>query len=87
MWFAALGSQRDRLVAERFARRLLENEPSVLRLIAKNPFPNQPPQFIRASLYQYHFAGSEERRRTGEWWKRNLQSAYLPTVSLQDFRR
>ena len=87
MWFAALGSQRDRLVAERFARRLLENEPSVLQLLARNPFPNEPPQFIRASLYQYHFASSEERKRTGDWWKRNLQSAYLPTVSLQDFRR
>ncbi len=69
MWFAALGSRRDRLVAERFAQRLLQNEPSVLRLIAKNPFPNKPPQYVRASLYQvplHQFRGTEAHRRLVE---------------------
>ena len=86
MWFAALGSRRDRLVTERFAERLLQNERSVLQLLANNPFPTEPPQFIRASLYQYRFASSEERKGTGRWWERSLQSAYLPILSLKDFQ-
>jgi hypothetical protein len=87
MWFAALGSRRDRLVTERLAERLLQNEPTVLQLMANNPFPNEPPQFIRASLYQYRFTTSDERKRTGEWWKRTLSRAYWPIVSLRDFQR
>ncbi|MDQ2659885.1 MAG: lipase maturation factor family protein, partial [Verrucomicrobiota bacterium] len=87
MWFAALGSQRDRVVAERLVERLLENEPAVLKLLATNPFPNRPPQFIRASLYDYRFTSSEEHARTGDWWKRRLRSQYLPTLSLRDFQR
>ena len=87
MWFAALGSQRDRVVAERLAAALLRNEPSVLALLARNPFPDKPPQFLRATLYQYRFTDSAERKRSGAWWSREMRRAYLPTVSLRDFER
>ena len=53
--------------------------PRVSALLAENPFPDEPPQFVRASLYQYRFTSSEERQTTGEWWKRTLSRAYLPT--------
>ncbi len=87
MWFAALGSSRDRVVAERFVGCLLRNEASVLELLAHNPFPQAPPQFVRASLYEYGFTSSEERRRTGAWWRRELRRQYFPAVSLRDFQR
>ncbi len=85
MWFAALGSQRDRVVAERLAAALLRNEPSVLALLARNPFPEKPPQFLRATVYQYRFTDSAERKRSGAWWSRELRRAYLPAVSVRDF--
>jgi hypothetical protein len=87
MWFAALGSRRDGVVAQRFAHRLLQNEASVLDLLANNPFPKAPPQFIRATVYDYRFTSSEERQRTGEWWKRTSRGEYLPILSLRDFAR
>ncbi|MDQ6622912.1 MAG: lipase maturation factor family protein [Verrucomicrobiota bacterium] len=87
MWFAALGSQRDAIVAQRLVQHLLENDPAVLRLLADNPFPTRPPQFVRASLYQYHFSSAEERRRTGAWWTRTLRAQYLPALTREDFRR
>ncbi len=87
MWFAAIGSRRDAVVAEGLAACLLRNEPSVVGLLASNPFPEKPPQFVRASLYQYRFTTSAERSETGEWWKRRLSREYLPAVSLRDFAR
>jgi predicted DCC family thiol-disulfide oxidoreductase YuxK len=87
MWFAALGSRRDAVVAQRLAACLLHNEPAVLGLLANNPFPEKPPQFVRASIYQYRFATSTERKESGDWWKRRLSGQYLPAVSLQDFAR
>ncbi|MGI9087905.1 MAG: lipase maturation factor family protein [Chthoniobacterales bacterium] len=85
MWFAALGSQRDRAVVERLAQRLLENQPAVLGLLARNPFPRTPPQFVRAEIFDYHFTTVDERRATGAWWKRQFRGEYLPIVSLKDF--
>ncbi|MGI9172242.1 MAG: lipase maturation factor family protein [Chthoniobacterales bacterium] len=56
-------------------------------MLEGNPFPNQPPQFVRATLYEYHFTKAEERRRTGAWWTRKLRTQYFPAVSLRDFSR
>ncbi|HEX8280321.1 MAG TPA: lipase maturation factor family protein [Chthoniobacterales bacterium] len=87
MWFAALGSRRDRFVAERFVRCLLRNDAPVVQLLARNPFPHAPPQFVRASVYEYRFTTSAERQATGAWWSRTLRGQYFPAVSLQDFER
>ncbi len=85
MWFAALGSQRDGVVAELLAGAMLRNNPSVLRLLAANPFPDAPPQSVRATLYQYRFSTAEERKRTGAWWAREDGTEYLRPVTLRDF--
>jgi len=87
MWFAALGSSRDAIVAQNFAACLLRNEPAVLHLLARNPFPNEPPHYVRATVYEYRFTDADERKRTGAWWKRRLRRPYLPTLSLRDFQR
>ena len=55
----------------------------MLRLIEQNPFPGQPPKYIRAMVYQYRFTNFDERRRTGNWWKRELLGTYLPPISLR----
>ena len=87
MWFAALGSARQEIWFQRFMLRLLENEPAVTRLLAKNPFSGKPPRYVRAILWKYEFSSSEERRETGVWWKRREIGEYFPEVSLTDFRR
>jgi len=83
MWFAALGNYQSNLWFVGFCERLLEGAPEVLALIDKNPFPQHPPKFVRAELYDYAFTEFGERRATGAWWKRRLMGEYLPPVGLR----
>jgi hypothetical protein len=57
--------------------------------MAGNPFPDAPPRFVRALLFEYRFTTPDERRRSGDWWVRSLRGEYFPIVSLHDpdFRR
>ena len=56
---------------------LLRNEPSVVGLLERNPFPDEPPRYIRAILYEYQFTTPAERRETGAWWKRGSCASIL----------
>jgi hypothetical protein len=79
MWFAALGSYQNNRWFVDFAGRLLEGQPSVLRLLRHNPFPQTPPRYIRAVVYSYTFTHFGERA----WWKREESGTYLPEISLR----
>jgi lipase maturation factor 1 len=83
MWFAALGSYQGQPWFVNFMVRLLEGSPEVLALMATNPFPSSPPQYVRARLYDYKFTSFAERRSTGNWWRRELRGEYFPVVSLK----
>jgi len=61
--------------------RLLANDASVLHLFRGNPFPNSPPRYVHAVLWQYWFTSMEEKRRTGNWWRRAQLGLYSPTLS------
>jgi len=87
MWFAALGSYRENPWFGRLVVRLLEGSEDVSRLLAKNPFPHEPPRYIRAMSYRYRFTTLRERRETGAWWKREQLREYLPTVSADQLRQ
>jgi predicted DCC family thiol-disulfide oxidoreductase YuxK len=82
MWFAALDDPRNVRWFPRFLERLLENEPAVTALLEKNPFADQPPQYIRAQFYDYTFASGEERSQ-GLWWRRRALGMYFPVVRLK----
>ena len=56
-----------------FLTRLMQEQPEVLKLLKKNPFPDHPPKFFRLALYQYRFTTRQERHATGNWWHRDLQ--------------
>ena len=89
MWFAALGnvrSSRNQWFMS-FMKRLLEGSPEVLALLETNPFPDKPPRYVRAVLYDYHFTDWETRRKEGTWWTRERLGPYAPVLSLQSFRR
>jgi lipase maturation factor 1 len=83
MWFAALGGRRQEQWFDNFVVRLLQNEPAVTRLLARNPFPDRPPKYVRAILYKYQFTTSEERRVTGAWWKRREIGEFFPEATLR----
>jgi hypothetical protein len=83
MWFAALGSPRVPFWFERLVQSLLENNRDVTRLLQNNPFPDRPPHYVRASLYQYQFTVSFEHAVAGHWWKRQYQSPFVPQISLE----
>ena len=81
MWFAALDDPQRLPWFSRFLERLLENEPSVTGLLEKNPFPDKPPTYVRAELYEYTYAGRD--RAPGQWWKRRLAGLYFPKARLR----
>ena len=86
MWFAALGSPRDRIWFQNLVLRLLQGKIEVTRLFARNPFPRNPPSYVRALVYRYRFTTLIEHRQSGAWWKRQELGEYLPTVSREQFR-
>jgi hypothetical protein len=85
MWFAALGSYRQNPWFVSLLERLLRNAPEVAALLARNPFPEQPPRYIRARLYEYRVSHAAEHRERGAGWKREERGDYVPEISLQNF--
>ena len=81
LWFASLGDWRQNQIVPLTEEKLLTNEASVLHLFRGNPFPNSPPRYVRAMLWQYWFTSMNEKHRTGNWWRRTLLGQYAPTVT------
>ncbi|CAF0703866.1 membrane hypothetical protein [Candidatus Methylacidithermus pantelleriae] len=84
MWFAALSRATDSPWFVRLLIRLLQGSPTVVRLFAENPFPQSPPLYVRAWIYRYSFTSWQERKTTGQWWKRELLGPYFPEIRLQN---
>jgi predicted DCC family thiol-disulfide oxidoreductase YuxK len=83
MWFAALGNYQQNPWFTNFMLRLLQGSPDVLALLAKNPFPDEPPRYVRAMSYEYHVTDLATKRQTGNWWMREPEGRYFPEVSLR----
>ena len=81
MWFAALGSCEDSPWFQAFLARLAEGSPPVVGLLARNPFPDGPPRYIRTTLYDYHFTDLEALRADGTWWRRTAIGPFCPTIT------
>jgi len=80
MWFAALSPRYAQPWRDALLQRLLRNDRDTLRLLRGNPFPDEPPRYVRALLYDYRFTTPAERRRDKAWWHRDLVGVYLPPV-------
>jgi len=84
MWFESLrGTGNPSPWFLNFCVRLLQGEPAVLRLLAENPFPDAPPRYLRAVVYEYRFTTAAECAVTGAWWKRAERGPYCPILSLR----
>jgi len=82
MWFAALDDPQRLRWFWLFLERLLHNEPAVTALLARNPFPDQPPLYVRAKFYDYTYTDAGAKAR-GQWWERRLLGLYFPEVRLK----
>jgi hypothetical protein len=83
MWFAAMGPSGEQEWFSPLIVKLLQGDKATIGLLANDPFPNEPPRWIRARLYRYTFMTREQHARTGRWWNRTLVSDYLPPVQLR----
>ncbi len=83
MWFEALRAGSPSPWFMNFSYRLLQNEPAVLALLQHNPFPDAPPRYLRAVIYEYQFTTPAQRRATGAWWHREEKAVHLPPVALR----
>ena len=84
MWFAALQGDYQRTYwFLNFMGALLRGNPVVLKLLAENPFPDTPPRYVRATLYNYTFSDPATKRSEGVWWEREWQRIYCPAISLR----
>jgi hypothetical protein len=81
MWFAALGSYRQNPWLVRFMQRLLEGSPPVRALLAADPFPDAPPRYVRAMIYDYQFTTVTSARAEGTWWERGNRRPYAPVMT------
>ena len=84
MWFAAFSTPMQHPWFVSLIEKLLEGDKAILGLLRYNPFPDKPPKYVRALLYEYHFTTPEEKRRTGAIWSRKLVGVYFPPVSLRN---
>jgi len=82
MWFAALDPIGNRALLEGLVQRLLDGSPDVLGLLGSNPFPDQPPKFLRLMYFRYFFSSPETRAATGAWWSREPRGSLTKPVSL-----
>ena len=89
MWFAALsGLPRARCGSGNFmvrlAPRIAGRDAGCWRRIH---FPNAPPKYVRALLFDYSFTSWDERGATpANWWKRDWRGFFLRAISLEDVR-
>lgn len=79
-WFLPFSSYEDNPWFHYFLMRLLQGSPAVLALLRGNPFPDKPPRYIRAKMYDYVFTNFEVKRVTGNWWHRQLIGPYSPVL-------
>jgi hypothetical protein len=86
LWFAAISAPRRNPWFVRLLGKLLEGDEETLSLVRSNPFPEEPPERVRALRYRYRFTTPVERRETGRWWERERVGTYYGPVSASDPR-
>jgi lipase maturation factor len=81
MWFAAMSSYDEEPWIVVLVDKLLRGDRTVTKLLAKDPFTDSPPRWVRAELYRYEFTRSGEG---AAWWRRRRLGEYMRPVALGD---
>jgi len=82
MWFLPLSRRYGEPWFKPFLECLLRGDTAVLALLRLNPFPDAPPAYVRARLFEYRFTSWRELRETGAWWRRTPVGEFVPPVRL-----
>jgi hypothetical protein len=82
IWFAAMASPAQYPWTVHFAWKLLHADPGVRELLARDPFGDSPPHWVRALLYRYEFAPPDDPG--GAWWRRTVVGEWLPPLRADD---
>ena len=69
-------------LSEQLAQRLLRNDPELLAGLGHNPFPHEPPRYVRIGLIALTPASRAERAATGNLWRVQRLGTYAPARSL-----
>jgi hypothetical protein len=69
-----------------FLEGLLKSDKNILGLLQKVPFENTRPSFVRVMYYRYQFTTPDEKKQTGNIWKRELTGEYIAPTSLSDIK-
>lgn len=80
MWFAALGPYQQNPWFINLMIRIMQGSPEVLALFAVNPFPEAPPTYLRAEVYDYQFSDFSILKDKGVWWNRVRKRSYCPVL-------
>lgn len=83
MWFLPFEDFEVENWFHQFLYHLLKGTPAVLKLIRHNPFPEVPPRYIRAVMYDYKFSSGKQKKELGWWWQREYVGLYSPVMTLR----
>jgi hypothetical protein len=83
MWFASLSNCANNPWLIRLQEQLLQGSPTARSFFREDPFPAEPPRFVRTRSFDYRFTGFSEWRATGAWWTRRELGPYCPPLTLE----
>ena len=84
IWFAAMSRPERYPWTVHLVAKLLRNDPGALSLLSTNPFPGEPPRYVRAAYYRYEFAPPGDP--DGAWWRRTYLGEWIPPLTGDDPR-
>lgn len=87
MWFAALNPRGAGHWLEGLMGGILRGSSDVLGLLGTDPFPGDPPRYVRLVYYKYRFATPAERRDQGIWWTREHVGLLTQPITRQQLGR
>ena len=82
LWFAAMSTADREPWLVHLVSKLLRADPAVRRLLARDPFGDVPPRWIRIELYRYQFTHPGDG--SADWWRRTRLGTYLRPLSRDD---
>lgn len=81
-WFLPFGEVQDAPWLVHLVAQLLDGDPTPKRLLAHDPFPDDPPRWIRARRWRYTMVPYGEE--PGVWWRREVVGEFMRPVRRGD---
>jgi hypothetical protein len=87
MWFVGNDAARGEAIEQEpwlvhLVWQLLVGSPSPKALLERDPFPDQPPKWLRADIWHYAFTRSRDEAG-GAWWTRERVGVFVRPISLE----